>query len=404
MDYSNSTNYVFFTRLSPNCVLFKYEVQESPCVGEECTSSLWLHTPEGWFKAYLLHTLPKGSQSSNSKAIEKDMILNLKNLFETLSQQDDLVCASEAGECSGGNGDDRDRGDQLESLDTDSEVEEVYVEPMPKFSNSGNGLLMLVYVLRAVILYWDETPSPIERRQLWADLGCHKLVVREYEWYQYQPVYRALSVRARSLARLLSARSTLFREVRREEALFESYDKQVAGHSMYHIVSKLKSLQLRKLIHDQGNLHDRVNKLRHELDEVQKALDLNPTDSVLKEEEVVYVHAFNEAKLDEERFLKQKAKVEWLQVGDSNSAYFHKSVKSRNQRCPIEMYLGSAMACTNLNIKGLFTSKVSESSYLNMVRHVSDLEIKEAMFSIGDNRALGLDGYNSAFLKKDGIL
>ncbi|GJX21939.1 RNA-directed DNA polymerase, eukaryota, reverse transcriptase zinc-binding domain protein [Tanacetum coccineum] len=111
-----------------------------------------------------------------------DMILNLKNLFETLSQQDDLVCASEAGECSGGNGDDRDRGDQLESLDTNSEVEEVYVEPMPKFSNSGNGLLMLVYVLRAVILYWDETPSPIERRQLWADLGCHKLVVRGMPW------------------------------------------------------------------------------------------------------------------------------------------------------------------------------------------------------------------------------
>ncbi|GKA87855.1 putative reverse transcriptase domain, reverse transcriptase zinc-binding domain protein [Tanacetum coccineum] len=117
-----------------------------------------------------------------------------------------------------------------------------------------------------------------------------------------------------------------------------------------------------------------------------------------------------------------------LKVGDSNSAYFHISVKSRNQRCQIEvikdeqnvifsgpaipsafvshyeMFLGSAMACTNLNIEGLFTSKVSESSYLNMVRHVSDLEIKEAMFSIGDDRAPGPDGYTSAFFKKDGIL
>ncbi|GKD64118.1 hypothetical protein Tco_1306226 [Tanacetum coccineum] len=169
--------------------------------------------------------------------------------------------------------------------------------------------------------------------------------------------------------------------------------KQVAGHSMYHIVSQLKSLKksLRKLLHDQGNLHDRVNKLRHELDEVQKALGLNQTDLVLREDEAVYVHTFNKAKLNEERFLKQKAKVEWLQVGDSNSAYIHKSVKSRNQRCRIKvikdkqnvifsglailsafvshygMFLGSTMACTNLNIEGLFTSKVFESSYLNMV-------------------------------------
>ncbi|GKA51069.1 hypothetical protein Tco_0744265 [Tanacetum coccineum] len=76
-----------------------------------------------------------------------------------------------------------------------------------------------------------------------------------------------------------------------------------------------------------------VIKLRHELDEVQKALDTNPADLILREEEATYLQAFNEAKLDEERFLKQKAKIEWLEVGDSNSAYFHKYVKSRNQRC-----------------------------------------------------------------------
>nr|GEV67332.1 hypothetical protein [Tanacetum cinerariifolium] len=43
----------------------------------------------------------------------------------------------------------------------------------------------------------------------------------------------------------------------------------VDGHNMYQIVTKLMSLKkpLRKLLHDQGNLHDRVNTLRHELDE-----------------------------------------------------------------------------------------------------------------------------------------
>ncbi|GKF45186.1 hypothetical protein Tco_0131738, partial [Tanacetum coccineum] len=91
------------------------------------------------------------------------------------------------------------------------------------------------------------------------------------------------------------------------------------------------------MVYNTGHIHERVIKLRHELDEVQKVLDTNPADLILREEEATYLQAFNEAKLDEERFLKQKTKIEWLEVGDSNSAYFHKSVKSRNQRCRVNV-------------------------------------------------------------------
>ncbi|GKF79919.1 hypothetical protein Tco_0235487, partial [Tanacetum coccineum] len=85
---------------------------------------------------------------------------------------------------------------------------------------------------------------------------------------------------------------------------------------------KLLKKPLRKLLHDQGNLHDRVNRLRVELDEVQDAIDKDPFNVVLRDEEAAYIQAFNEAKVDEERFLKQKAKIEWLEVGDFDSAYF----------------------------------------------------------------------------------
>ncbi|GJS41229.1 hypothetical protein Tco_0566272 [Tanacetum coccineum] len=116
------------------------------------------------------------------------------------------------------------------------------------------------------------------------------------------------------------------------------WNEAVQGYFMYQVTTKLKALKkpLRKLVHDHGNLHDRVNKLRLELDVVQKALDSCPMDQNLRDEEAIYLHAFNEAKLDEERFLKQKAKIKWLEAGDSNSAYFHKSLKGRNQRSRID--------------------------------------------------------------------
>ncbi|GJR97507.1 putative reverse transcriptase domain, reverse transcriptase zinc-binding domain protein [Tanacetum coccineum] len=87
---------------------------------------------------------------------------------------------------------------------------------------------------------------------------------------------------------------------------------------------------LRKLLHAQGNIHDRVTKLRTELDEVQTALDRNPSSTMLREEDGVYLTAFTQALLDEERFLKQKSKIDWLKVGNSNSAFFHRSVKERD--------------------------------------------------------------------------
>ncbi|GKA26871.1 putative RNA-directed DNA polymerase, eukaryota, reverse transcriptase zinc-binding domain protein [Tanacetum coccineum] len=139
---------------------------------------------------------------------------------------------------------------------------------------------------------------------------------------------------------------------------------------------------------------------------------------------IAHVKAFPEAKLDEERFLKQKAKIEWLDVGDSNSAFFHKSAKSRNRSCRIEVirgegdtdvtgslvaktfvshyqkFLGTNMTCEALNIEGLFIKQISDSSRAQMVRNVTNEEIKSAMFSIGDDRAPRPDGFTFSFFKK----
>ncbi|GJW69628.1 aspartic peptidase, partial [Tanacetum coccineum] len=157
------------------------------------------------------------------------------------------------------------------------------------------------------------------------------------------------------------------------------------------VVQKMKALMksLRTLLHDQGNLHDRVSKLRPELDEVQKSLDLNPVDVSLRDEKTIYVQAFSDAKLDEEHFLKQKYKVEWLEAKDTNSAYFKK-----------KKFLGSSMSYKDLDVADLFSNQVLNNSNIKMVWDISNEEIKAAMFDIGDDRAPGLNGYTSALFKK----
>nr|GEV47613.1 hypothetical protein [Tanacetum cinerariifolium] len=102
------------------------------------------------------------------------------------------------------------------------------------------------------------------------------------------------------------------------------------------------------LLYDHGNLHENVTKLRHELDTVQIDLDRDPDNIELREEEAAYLLAFNKASLLEENFLMQKAKVEWLKLGNANTAYFHKVVKSQAIRNRID----SITTTHGLNVDG----------------------------------------------------
>ncbi|GJZ66115.1 hypothetical protein Tco_0622811 [Tanacetum coccineum] len=81
------------------------------------------------------------------------------------------------------------------------------------------------------------------------------------------------------------------------DVVAEQWNMNIEGYHMFRVVTKMKALKkpLRKLLHSHGNLHDRVNALRIELDEVQKALDRDPLDSNLHDEEAIYVRAFIDA-------------------------------------------------------------------------------------------------------------
>ncbi|GJU14333.1 putative RNA-directed DNA polymerase [Tanacetum coccineum] len=297
--------------------------------------------------------------------------------------------------------------------------------------------------------------STTERRLLWADLGLHKLVTRNMPWVLMGYFNVALNLEDVHSSSSLSSPMYKFKDcvvnievldINRSDLQFtwnqkpkggtgilkkldrvmgnidfvdsfsgayaskfldilnSSWSCDVEGHNMFKVVTKMKALK--------SPLH----------------LDVNPTNPILREEEAAYLSAFNKAKLDEERFLKQKAKIDWLEAGDSNSAYFHKAIKSKNSRSRIdvlldsnnneitgasvseafvehyESFLGTATNCVPLDTEGLFVIKVSDQICSDMVRPISDDEIRTAMFDIGDDRAPGPDGFTSAFFKKGWII
>ncbi|GJY71629.1 RNA-directed DNA polymerase, eukaryota, reverse transcriptase zinc-binding domain protein [Tanacetum coccineum] len=210
------------------------------------------------------------------------------------------------------------------------------------------------------------------------------------------------------------------------EIVDTGWSVNVEGCAMFRVVKRLKGLKspFCKLLHNQGNLHDRVNKIRVELDEAQKAIDRDPSSFALREEHAHYLLSFKEAQLDEERFLKQKAKVEWLKAGDANTTYFHKTVKSKCAKNRIEMvsdasnifyngnqvpnafvdhynqFLGAEGATISLDDHDLFTRVLETNKAAFMVREVTNEEVKSAIFSMGDDKAPGPDGFTVAFFKK----
>ncbi|XP_021993554.1 uncharacterized protein LOC110890263 [Helianthus annuus] len=97
----------------------------------------------------------------------------------------------------------------------------------------------------------------------------------------------------------------------------------VDGVHQFRVVKKLRSLKhpLRSLLFRQGNLHKKVETIRLKLDAIQQRIDQDPQNAGFRTEEASVSRDLQDALLDEERFLKQKAKVDWLSAGDMNTAF-----------------------------------------------------------------------------------
>ncbi|GJU77188.1 RNA-directed DNA polymerase, eukaryota, reverse transcriptase zinc-binding domain protein [Tanacetum coccineum] len=100
------------------------------------------------------------------------------------------------------------------------------------------------------------------------------------------------------------------------------------------LIKKLKALKplLKELSWKYGNIYERVTKWKGELQNIQARVDASPHDADLKREEARIMKEYYAAVQDEESFLCQQGKIEWLEDGDKNSKFFHAILKARNHK------------------------------------------------------------------------
>ncbi|GJS59064.1 hypothetical protein Tco_0653848 [Tanacetum coccineum] len=73
-------------------------------------------------------------------------------------------------------------------------------------------------------------------------------------------------------------------------------------------------------------------KWKGELQNIQARVDASPHDADIKREEARIMKEYSASVQDEESFLCQQAKIEWLKDGDKNSKFFHANLKARNHK------------------------------------------------------------------------
>ncbi|KAJ9539059.1 hypothetical protein OSB04_031792 [Centaurea solstitialis] len=206
----------------------------------------------------------------------------------------------------------------------------------------------------------------------------------------------------------------------------DAWNVQINGSFMFRLTAKLKALKtpLRKLRSSYGNLSSNVHKLKIELDVVQLACDMDPFNDELKEDLMALRGAYQQALRDEEVAARQRAKVRWLREGDSNTRFFHNVVREKRHAHRIQSvrdsggtfvydddvgvafieHLTSFMGKRDSSLDPVmpmstFQRRLSFAESSDMIRPITDLEIRNAMFGIGNDKAPGSDGFSSRFFK-----
>jgi hypothetical protein len=210
----------------------------------------------------------------------------------------------------------------------------------------------------------------------------------------------------------------------------------VDGFPMYQLYVKLRSVKAvlkKQNVACYGNLKQKVVQARDNLDLAQKEViaSFGRADCLLKERECL--HAYVSITKAEESFLKQKARNQWLQLGDQNNSFFHRSLKIKNARSTIthlwdeqgqrvdeveqiklvaenfyKKLLGTDQLLFNeskaARLRQLIPVAIPDDKAVLLEKEITEEENRDTIFHMKTNKAPWPDGFLLIFLKLLGLL
>ena len=204
----------------------------------------------------------------------------------------------------------------------------------------------------------------------------------------------------------------------------------ISTSTLFRFSKKLKALKphLRVLAKDRlGNLVKKTKEAYDILCQKQQANLSNPSPVAMAEENEAYNRWDKVAGL-EEKYLKQKSKLHWLDVGDKNNKTFHRAATIREanncikevlcndgrvvkdeeeKKAEAERYFRDFLQLVPSDFEGssvenlqdLLQFRCSERDGRMLTREVTGEEIKKVLFSMPKDKSPGPDGYTAEFYK-----
>ena len=210
----------------------------------------------------------------------------------------------------------------------------------------------------------------------------------------------------------------------------DTEDLFLSTSTLFRFSRKLKGLKpkLRDLARDRlGNLVKKTKEAYDTLCQKQQTNLLNPTPDTMAEETEAYNKWEFVAGL-EEKYLKQKSKLHWLNMGDGNNKQFRRAAAIREIQNSIKeihcqdgrvlvkeddikteaaryfqdflQYVPTDFEGTTIDgLQSLLPYRCSNSDQQKLTKNVTGDEIKRVLFAMPNDKSPGPDGYTSEFFK-----
>ncbi|XP_052201561.1 uncharacterized protein LOC127807600 [Diospyros lotus] len=214
------------------------------------------------------------------------------------------------------------------------------------------------------------------------------------------------------------------------ERVEASWNRWIPGVPMFQVVQKLKVVKnaMKTLNRSRGHVSDRVSSLRNHLLRIQQRLQDTPHDPVLHQQELELNRDLLLALAQESDHFRLRARIRWSAEGDRCSRFFFQSMLSRRNNHRImnllredgnltkskdevadvlvsyfqNLYRPSSRnsPLSPTDVAPFIDKRLDHDQWTGLIAEVSAEEVKIALFSMGDDKAPGPDGFTAKFFKK----